>query len=65
MFRAGGGGAGGIICDNCSHPTAENGGDSTSGKGGVGFGAGGGSGGYNGQYHYGGAGAPGMVYLFT
>ncbi len=63
--HSGGGGAGGIICDTVNYPTAENGGDTTSGKGGVGFGAGGGSGGYNvNTYYYGGAGASGMVYIF-
>ncbi len=64
--HSGGGGAGGIICDNISYPTAENGGDTTSGKGGQGFGAGGGSGGYNiNTFYYGGAGAPGMAYIFV
>jgi hypothetical protein len=63
--HSGGGGAGGIICDNISYPVAENGGNATSGKGGIGFGAGGGSGGYNiNTYYYGGAGAPGMAYIF-
>lgn len=63
--HSGGGGAGGVITDIVSYPTAEDGGSSLSGKGGVGFGAGGGSGGYNyGTYYYGGAGAPGMVYIY-
>jgi hypothetical protein len=62
--HSGGGGAGGVITDIVAYPTAENGGSSVSGKGGVGFGAGGGSGGYNGTYYYGGAGAPGMVYIY-
>jgi hypothetical protein len=63
--HAGGGGAGGIITNIVAYPTAENGGSSVSGKGGVGFGAGGGSGGYDGTYYYGGAGAPGMVYIYS
>jgi hypothetical protein len=66
--HAGGGGAGGIITDIVAYPTAENGGSSVSGKGGVGFGAGGGSGGYEQNaalYYYGGAGAPGMVYIYS
>ena len=64
--HSGGGGSGGIICDNISYPVAENGGDTTSGKGGIGFGAGGGSGGHNiNTYYYGGAGAPGMAYIFV
>ena len=64
--HSGGGGAGGIITDIVAYPTAENGGSSVSGKGGIGFGAGGGSGGYNnGNYYYGGAGAPGMVYIYS
>ena len=63
--HSGGGGAGGVITDIIAYPTAENGGSSVSGKGGVGFGAGGGSGGYDGTYYYyGGAGAPGMVYIY-
>jgi hypothetical protein len=65
--HSGGGGAGGIITDTVPYPTAEDGGNSQSGKGGVGFGAGGGSGGYNsstGTYFYGGAGAPGLVYIY-
>lgn len=65
--NAGGGGAGGVITDIVAYPTAENGGSSVSGKGGVGFGAGGGSGGYENVgsvYYYGGAGAPGMVYIY-
>jgi hypothetical protein len=62
--HAGGGGAGGIITNLVAYPTAENGGSSVSGKGGVGFGAGGGSGGYDGNYYSGGAGAPGMVYIY-
>jgi len=66
--HAGGGGAGGIITHLVAYPTAENGGSSVSGKGGVGFGAGGGSGGYSdtsSTYFYGGAGAPGMVYIYS
>jgi hypothetical protein len=63
--HSGGGGAGGIITNIVAYPTAENGGSSVSGKGGVGFGAGGGSGGYDGTYYYGGAGAPGMVYIYS
>lgn len=63
--HSGGGGAGGIITNIVAYPTAENGGSSVSGKGGVGFGAGGGSGGYDGVYYYGGAGAPGMVYIYS
>jgi hypothetical protein len=66
--HSGGGGGGGIITDIVPYPTAENGESTLSGKGGVGFGAGGGSGGYTntiGTYFYGGAGAPGMVYIYS
>lgn len=63
--HSGGGGGGGIITDVVAYPTAENGESTLSGKGGVGFGAGGGSGGYNGVHLYGGAGAPGMVYIYS
>lgn len=66
--HAGGGGAGGIITNLVAYPTAEDGGSSSSGKGGVGFGAGGGSGGYTDTtttYFYGGAGAHGMVYIYS
>jgi hypothetical protein len=67
--HAGGGGAGGVIPHYSSAvawPTAENGGGSRGGMGGLGFGAGGGSGGYqSGIHYYGGAGAPGLVYIYS
>ena len=61
--HSGGGGAGGVLIDG-QGPSAGNGGQSWSGKGGKGYGAGGGAGGYQSNTRPpGGAGAHGVIYV--
>ena len=68
MTHQGGGGGGGVITTGAAFPTAEYLlGFTAVSNGAQGYGAGGGSGGYHSDvyvYNGGGAGAPGMVYLF-